>query len=232
MLFFSNKNSLKSLPLFIIFNILTISFSSDCQYPNNFTHLSISNSSTFYLRKINSEYYLVGNEKEGTDFKIQNIDDQNLPLNSFNKLGNNYKVYTDIFGNFYPKIGINDNKNKLKYIISESSSNTNKYTLYIYDTNGNSLKSGKFSNVYPDYEIIEVLNDDKFIGAVKIINTDLRTNVKTYSIKLQVMSFSELDSKNNIKQLSGKEYMEGITEYSLNNISLLNKFEKELFPNE
>ena len=122
MLLFSNKTSFKSIPLFIIFSLFIFVFTSDCINSNEVfgqdIQFTASDFGSLYLRKINDSCYLVGNEKAGATFKIQENSDANI-IQSIESLGDNYKVYTDVFGNLNPEIGISENE--LKYIISEQS---------------------------------------------------------------------------------------------------------------
>ena len=72
------------------------------------------------------------------------------------------------------------------------------------DVENNELKEGKFSDVFPDFKILEAINENEYIGAIKL--NEVINSVKTiYSIKLQIMSFSQI-SKGKIKLLNAKEY--------------------------
>ena len=190
---------------FLLILILIKNISSYCVDEKQFTGSfpDVSDSEKFYLKKISNDYFIVGNEKSATSFSLPYLNsasDSYSTIFSY-QMTYPYFVYTDSFGNLDPVVvGGNNPENPyiIKYIITENEIDNNQA---LYDANQKELREGKFSFGYSDFKIIEPLNEKEYIGAVRIVDS---SNNK-YSIKLQVMSFSQL-SKGNIKKLTGKEY--------------------------
>ena len=201
----------------IIILVLIKYISSFCvkskQFIESFPDLQYSEK--FYLKKISDGYYIVGNENEATAFSFPDLNTNHDFITIIKKMRYPYFVYTDSFGNFDPVIvGTNtiDNPYNIKYILTEGVTKENEFNQALYDVKLEELKEGKLSYGFPDFKILEPLNEQEYLGAVQLYNSDS----KIYSIKLQVMSFITT-SNGFIKQLSGKEYAR--TANSLQNIN-------------
>ena len=213
----------------IIILIYIENISSFCVKSKKFTESfpDLQYSEKFYLKKITDGYFIVGNEKEATAFSFPDLDSTTNIIKILNKINYPYFAYSDSFGNIDPVIvGINtvDNPYNIKYILTEGVTTENEFNHALYDVKQDELKEGKLSYGFPDFKILEPLNEKEYIGAVKIYNS----GSKIYSIKLQVMSFI-YSSNGLIKQLSGKEYARTTnSEQNVNNIFYIQNLKKIL----
>ena len=159
---------------------------------------------TFFFRKVFDNYYIIGTENSATTFKLSTInsEDSSFTFEQYAPLENNYFVYADAFGNINPVFGLDnqDNPTKIKYILTEGITSDNEYMHALYDTENNVLKEGRLSNTFPDFKLLEVINENEYIGAIKLYDPI----TKIYSIKLQLMSFNKI-SEGRIKILGAKE---------------------------
>ena len=191
---------------FTLFLLHLISYiNSFCLYPTTFSFFpKLYDSEQFYLKKVTDDCYIVGTGKDATVFNIPILEGSSLTTTSIKKINYPYFVYADSYGNMDPVIiGISgtDNINYIKYILSEGVTAGNEFNNALYDITKDELREGKLSFGYSDFKILAPLNEKEYLGAVKMVSSD----GSTYSIKLQVMSFSQT-SKGFIKQLTGKEY--------------------------
>ena len=213
--------------LFLLLQIIT-NISPFCLYSNTYNFFpKLYDSEQFYLKKVTDDCYIVGTEKEAIAFSLPILDGTTLTTSILKKMINPYVVYADPYGNMDPIIvGINsvDNLNYIKYILSEGMTSGNEFNNAIYDISKGELREGKLSFGFPDFKILAPLNDKEYIGAVKLYYSE--SNM--YSIKLQVMSFSQT-SKGFIKQLSGKEYaLTDDADQNVNDILYINTSKKIL----
>ena len=181
---------------------------------------------TFYFKKIFENNYIIGTLNSATQFKLSPIssEETSFTFEKYSPLDDNYFVYADAFGNINPKFALDnvDNPTKLKYVLTEGITSDNEYIHALYDVENNLLQEGKLSDTFPDFKILEVLNENEYIGAVKLY--DSNTNV--YSIKLQLMSFNQI-SEGRIKLLSAKEYAKVENEqHIINNILYIKNLKK------
>ena len=186
----------------------------------------VNTKDTFYFKKIFDNNYIIGTENSATQFKLSPINSQetSFTFEQYSPLDSNYFVYADAFGNINPIFALDntDNPSKLKYILTEGITTDNEYIHALYDVENNLLQEGKLSDTFPDFKILEVLNENEYIGAVKLY--DSNTNV--YSIKLQLMSFNQI-SEGRIKLLSAKEYAKVENEqHIINNIFYVKNLKK------
>ena len=217
--------------LLIIFTIFYLTKAQQtgqfCQKKIKLSILDVNEKDTFYFKNVYGNNYIIGTQNSATLFRVSNFNaDQNIDLNleQYESLPNNYFAYSDVFGNFNPIFGFDNmnNPTKIKYIVTEDSTAENEYTHALLDVEKNILRKGRLSDGYPDFKILEALNENEYIGAVKL--TDAGTN--TYSIRLQIMSFNEID-KGNIKVLHAKEYFSVVNErHNINNIFYLKNLKK------
>ena len=226
---------MKKINLFLIIIILNIFQLIKAATPQSFcskirklddSFPDVNTKDVFYFKKISPNNFIIGTETTATVFQISylNTDENIFILEQHHPLGNNYYVYTDAFGNIYPILGLDniDNPSKVKYILTEGITSENKYMHALYDVENNVLKEGKFSNTFPDYKIMTALNENEYIGAVKLYDPD--TNI--YSIKLQIMSFSQI-TEGKIKFLIAKEYNKVKNElHYINNIFYIKNINK------
>ena len=214
--------------IFLLIVLLT-NISSDCvnyqKFENSFPKLS--DSEKFYLKKVSGDYYIVGNEKEATAFKLPDLNRTPYETSFLIKITYPYMVYSDSFGNINPIIvGTNtvEDPHNIKYILTEGIKSHEEFNIAIYDVKQGELREGQLSYGYKDFKILESLNEKEFIGAVQIYDQ----TTKIYSIKLQIMSFTQT-SNGYIKHLSGKEYAQTTNkEQNVNNIFYINSLKKIL----
>ena len=190
-----------------------------CSNSQKFDVFGESESEIFYLKKITDEYthkyYIVGNEKKAISFILKDSETNRFSLEELHKSDSSYKVYADSFGYMNPIIigSKIDNRNDydLKYILSEGYIRENEFMHALYNYKKDEIKEGQFSYGFPDYKILEPLNEKEYLGAVEICNTITISMESTLicSIKLQIMSLTQT-LNGYIKQLSGKEYAEVI----------------------
>ena len=220
---------------FYISIILLIVEKYICQFCSNDKLLTTSfpnlDSEYFYLKRVtkneNDNYYIVGTEKEATVFQLQNILESGFDLNMIKKMTSPYFAYADSFGNIDPVIvGANtlEESYSIKYILTEGTTVENEFNHALYDAKLQEIREGKLSYGFDDFKILEPLNEKEYIGAIKLYDA----NTDIYSIKLQVMSFTQT-SNGYIKQLSGKEYAETANvEQNVNNIYYIDSLKKIL----
>ena len=181
---------------------------------------------TFFFRKVFDNYYIIGTENSATTFKLSTInsEDSSFTFEQYAPLENNYFVYADAFGNINPVFGLDnqDNPTKIKYILTEGITSDNEYMHALYDIENNVLKEGRLSNTFPDFKLLEVINENEYIGAIKLYDPI----TKIYSIKLQLMSFNKI-SEGRIKILGAKEYAKFENEqHNINNIFYIKNLQK------
>ena len=230
--------------LFLLFSLFQLFFAastSDFCVKNHVLDNAfpeVNTKETFYLKKVFDNNYIVGTEKSATTFKLSTInsEDPNFSFEQYIPLNNKYFVYTDAFGNINPVFGLDnyDNPTKIKYILTEGITSDNEYMHALYDTENNILKEGRLSSTFRDFKILETINENEYIGAVKLYDA----NTHIYSIKLQIMSFNKI-SEGRIKLLNAKEYAKVENEqHNINNIyyiadlkklMLIRTFEKKIY---
>ena len=167
----------------------------------------VNTQDTFYFKKISSNNFIIGTQNSAKLFRLSNLNSNEniITLEQHESLQNNYYAYADDFGNINPIFGLDniDNPTKIKYILTEGVTPESEYTHALYDIENNILKEGRLSDEFPDFKILEALNENEYIGAVKLY--DSNTNIN--SIKLQIMSFNEI-SQGKIKILNQKNTIE------------------------
>ena len=181
---------------------------------------------TFYFKKILGNNYIIGTQNSATIFRITNFNSESetLSIDQVEPLNINYKAYSDPFGNIMPIFGFDNmnNPTKIKYIVTEGGTIDNEYIHALYDIENKILREGKLSDALPDFKILEALNENNYIGALRLY--DSNTNI--YSIKLQTMSFKEIYN-GNIKMLNSKEYASVVNEqHNINNIFYIKNIKK------
>ena len=181
---------------------------------------------TFYFKKILGNNYIIGTQNSATIFRITNFNSESetLSIDQVEPLNINYKAYSDPFGNIMPIFGFDNmnNPTKIKYIVTEGGTIDNEYIHALYDIENKILREGKLSDALPDFKILEALNENNYIGALRLY--DSNTNI--YSIKLQTMSFKEIYN-GNIKLLNSKEYASVVNEqHNINNIFYIKNIKK------
>ena len=230
----------KLVMLYLFILLIEFSYPFCTQSQASLININLGESKIFYLKAVKNDandyidnFYIVGNQKEATIFSFTNINANPLAINSHKLTTSDfpYIVYADSFGYMNPVVigsKTNDNNYNLKYILSEGLLKEEEFSHALYDVNKNEMKEGQFSYVFPDYKILEPLNENEYIGAVKICNTNEATNTNICSIKLQIMSFTQT-LNGNIKQLGGKEYAEIINlEQTVNDIFYIKSLKKIL----
>ena len=185
---------------------------------------SVDKEDTFYFKKLFGNNYIIGTQNSATLFRISNFnsDDATLAIEQHESMQNNYKAYSDAFGNINPIFGFDNmnNPTKIKYIVTEGGTVDNEYMHALYDIEHNILREGKFSDALPDFKILEALNENEYIGALRLSNSN------TYSIKLQIMSFKDI-YRGDIKILNAKEYASVVNEqHNINNIFYIKNLNK------
>jgi hypothetical protein len=187
----------------------------------------VNTKDTFYFKKLFNNNFIIGTENSGAFFRLSISDDNNFVFEQLDSVNNNYYVYADAFGNINPLLVTDniENPTKIKYILTEGITSENEYIHALYDVENNELKEGKFSDVFPDFKILETINENEYIGAIKL--NEVINSVNTiYSIKLQIMSFSQI-SKGKIKLLNAKEYSRVENkQYNVNNIFYIKSLKK------
>ena len=209
--------------------IILKGISSFCEniqkFENSFPNLS--DSEKFYLKKVSGDYYIVGNEKEATAFKLPDLKRTPYETTILKKMSFPYMVYSDSYGNINPIIvGTNtaEDPYNIKYIITEGTKKYEEFNLALYDVKQDELREGQLNYGFKDFKILEPLNEKEFIGAVQIYDS----KTKIYSLKLQIMSFTQT-SNGYIKQLAGKEYAQTTSiEQNVNNIFYVDILKKIL----
>ena len=187
----------------------------------------VNTKDTFYFKKLFNNNFIIGTENSGAFFRLSISDDNNFVFEQLDSVNNNYYVYADAFGNINPLLVTDniENPTKIKYILTEGITSENEYIHALYDVENNELKEGKFSDAFPDFKILEAIDENEYIGAIKL--NEVINSVNTiYSIKLQIMSFSQI-SKGKIKLLNAKEYSRVENkQYNVNNIFYIKSLKK------
>ena len=195
---------------------------SDINFPD------VESKETFYFKKIFSNNYIIGTDTSATLFSLTNTDSTEYTFEKSDFISNNeYIVYSDPFGNFNPIFGLDNSENptKIKYILSEGIKFEDEYMHALYDIENKALKEGRLSDTFKDYKILETLNENEYLGVVKLHSID-NDNNNIYSIKLQLMSFNQL-SGGRIKLLGAKEYATVINqEYNVNQLYFIKSLKK------
>ena len=226
MIIMPNKNNIFHISILIL--IVLKNISSFCLYSQKLvTSFPNLDSEKFYLKRVKDELFIVGNEKEATVFKLPNLLVTPYQINIIKKMTYPYFAYADSFGNIDPVIVGTDTSIEsfsIKYILTEGTTIENEFSHALYDAKLEEIREGKLSFGFDDFKILEPLNEKEYIGAIKLYDA----NTDIYSIKLQVMSFTQT-LNGYIKQLSGKEYAEtSNVEQNVNNIFYIDSLKKIL----
>ena len=221
------KLDISFLIIFTLFNLINTT-GEFCQKIKKFeTYFpEVEAEDTFYFKKILGNNYIIGTQNSATIFRITNFNSESetLSIDQVEPLNINYKAYSDPFGNIMPIFGFDNmnNPTKIKYIVTEGGTIDNEYIHALYDIENKILREGKLSDALPDFKILEALNENNYIGALRLY--DSNTNI--YSIKLQTMSFKEIYN-GNIKLLNSKEYASVVNEqHNINNIFYIKNIKK------